>query len=150
MKKCSDWDNDVLCFEDKNGNLFHLIFKGDKTIVCGETATGKSLIYNTLSNLDKMDVSVKVYDTSNIFLANKYNIYEIGKLENKLIIIDRADILLNKNIVCMINKDLGINKYLIFLRKPMRIELSPNYFGELIRNNNKIELRYMFKVKGWN
>lgn len=50
VEKCFDWGKNVLSFKDKNGNLFHLAFKGNKTIVCGETATGKSLIYNTLSN----------------------------------------------------------------------------------------------------
>ena len=46
------------------------------------------------------------------------------------------------------NKDIK-NRYLIFVRKPMGLEVTPNHFAEFIRVNNTICIKYMFDIKGW-
>lgn len=49
----------------------------------------------------------------------------------------------------IINADRGDNRYLIFLRKPMGIELSPNYFGTLCKKDGELQLEYECYVRGW-
>ena len=49
MKKCYDWGKNILEFEDVNGNRYFLKFKGNKTIVQGESASGKTVFVNLFS-----------------------------------------------------------------------------------------------------
>lgn len=100
--------------------------------------------------LDLNDEDNKVYDTFNIVFLDKTNMHYISSMKNKLIVIDRADLTLDKEAVEMINMDWGTNKYLIFSRKPLGIDLSPNYYGEFIEKNGVVEIKYEFDVGGWN
>ena len=40
MQQCYDWQSNVLKFTDVNGNKYNLKFRGNKTIVHGDSATG--------------------------------------------------------------------------------------------------------------
>lgn len=152
MKKCFNWDNNTLYVSDLSGNTFNLEFKGFKTIINGKSAAGKSLLCGILENLmsDLNPDDFKEYDTSNIFIVNKQNITSLRNLKRNLIIIDRADIILDKKTVEIINYDCGINKYLIFSRKPLGIDISPNYFGILEEHNGVFTIKYEFDIGGWN
>ena len=150
MKKCYDWEKNILEFEDVNGNRYFLKFKGNKTIVQGESASGKTLICSMLKDyIDDNNIDLKPYDAGNIFMLSKDNIDKIEKQINKLIIIDRAEFILNKETIDFINQDRGINRYLIFLRKPMGIELSPNHFAILTKHEDVINLTYEYNELGW-
>lgn len=48
MQQCYDWQSNVLKFTDVNGNKYNLKFRGNKTIVHGDSATGKSLLCTML------------------------------------------------------------------------------------------------------
>lgn len=50
MRQCYDWETNTLKFTDINDNNYELVFKGNKTIVYGESSTGKTLICNMLRN----------------------------------------------------------------------------------------------------
>lgn len=150
MEQCYSWENNILNFTDVNDNKYCLKFKGNKTIVCGNSATGKTLICNMLRNyIDDNNVGIKPYNVDNIFLLSRDNKDKVYEQKDKLIIIDRAEIFIDSELVNFINADRGTNRYLIFLRKPIGIELSPNYFATLIRVDNRLELAYQFDVKGW-
>ena len=151
MKQCYDWDKNILEFEDVNENRYCLEFKGNKTIVHGESATGKTLICTMLSNYidDNNDIELKPYDANNIIIASKDNKDKINKQKKKLIIIDRAEFLLDTELIENINRDRGTNRYLIFGRKPMGIELSPNHFATLCNKDGVIKLEYAYDEKGW-
>lgn len=151
MEKCYNWSSNTLKFSDKNGNKFNLRFKGDKTIVSGASATGKTFICTSLERLIKdKNNSLKPYSADNIFILTEDNYEKLKWQKEKLIIIDRAEFVLNEDIVNFINKDKN-NRYLIFLRRAMGIELSPNHFAELKRDDSTKEtvLDYQFDIKGW-
>lgn len=152
MRKCFDWDKNILNISDTNGNSFNLKFKDLKTIVTGASASGKSLLCSIIHDnmMDLNDEDNKVYDTSNIVLLDKTNMHYISSMKDKLIVIDRTDLTLDKEAVEMINMDWGTNKYLIFSRKPLGIDLSPNYYAELEKSGNEIRLTYLFNEEGWN
>lgn len=150
MRQCYNWDDNVLRFTDVNDNRFNFEFKGNKTIVSGESASGKTLTCNMLTKFRRDSNKMKPYDSDNIFILNEDNKDKIIDQDGKLIIIDRAELMLDSNLVDFINRDRGKNRYLIFLRKPIGIELSPNHFAELINNNGEISLQYEYDVKGWN
>lgn len=151
MTQCYSWKNNLLSFIDQNDNTFHFEFKGNKTIVCGESGTGKTLICSALKYYieDINNQDYKVYDANNIFLLSRDNKNKLKDQKGKLIIIDRAEMVLDHTSVEFINADRGINRYLIFLRKPIGIELSPNYFAVLDRKDNSFQLKYPFDIKGW-
>ncbi|MBO5259896.1 MAG: hypothetical protein J6B26_05895 [Agathobacter sp.] len=151
MENCYNWERNILKFADKNENKFNLKFKGDKTIVSGDSATGKTLICTLLSNISKdKNKSLKPYNADNVFILTDDNVEKLVDQKNKLIIIDRAEFILNDKIVDYINHDRE-NRYLLFLRKAMGIDLSPNHFAELKKDNkdNETVLEYLFDIKGW-
>lgn len=151
MKQCFDWDSNVLYIEDLSGNIFDLHFKDLKTIVTGKSATGKSLLCSLIKEIQNdKNIVGKKYDAGNLCLIHEDNMHRIKEIKGKLIIIDRADIILDDEAVQMINDDWGYNKYLIFSRKALGIELSPNYFGEFEIKDKVFTLKYLFDVKGWN
>ena len=134
MQQCYDWQSNVLKFTDVNGNKYNLKFRGNKTIVHGDSATGKSLLCTMLKSYinDNNNASFKPYNADNIFIVSKDNKDKLPLQKGKLIIIDRGD-----------------NRYLIFLRKPMGIELSPNYFGTLCKKDGELQLEYECYIRGW-
>ena len=91
---------------------------------------------------DNNNASFKPYNADNIFIVSKDNKDKLSLQKGKLIIIDRAELILDEQMVEIINADRGYNRYLIFLRKPMGIELSPNYFGTLCKKDGELQLEY--------
>ena len=111
MKQCFDWNNNILNISDLNDNVFNLKFKGLKTIVTGKSATGKSLLCSIIREIQNdKNIVGKKYDASNLFLVTEENMYNIKNIQDKLIIIDRADIILDSEVINMINNDWGYNK----------------------------------------
>ena len=151
MQQCYDWQSNVLKFTDVNGNKYNLKFRGNKTIVHGDSATGKSLLCTMLKSYinDNNNASFKPYNADNIFIVSKDNKDKLSLQKGKLIIIDRAELILDEQMVEIINADRGDNRYLIFLRKPMGIELSPNYLGTLCKKDGELQLEYECYVRGW-
>ena len=119
MQQCYDWQSNVLKFTDVNGNKYNLKFRGNKTIVHGDSATGKSLLCTMLKSYinDNNNASFKPYNADNIFIVSKDNKDKLSLQKGKLIIIDRAELILDEQMVEIINADRGYNRYLIFLRK---------------------------------
>ena len=151
MKSCYDWDKNELEF--KIPGMMHkyaLKFKGRKTIVSGKSATGKTMLCNTLKEiLDYHGTAAKDFDASNIFILNADNKEKLSKQSKKLIVIDRGEIQIDDEIRDFINRDRK-NRYLLFLRQPKGINLSPNYFADMEQRKGSIVLNYRYNEQGWN
>lgn len=150
MKKCYSWDENRIRFETQLGVKFDLELKGNKTIVCGKSATGKTMLVNTIKEYSGgyNSPELRRYNTDNIIVVSKENKQRINEYHKQLFIIDRADLILSAEDIEVINNDTDDNRYLIFARKPLGIYLSPNYFAELI-DEGGIRIKYLFDVEGW-
>lgn len=147
MKEIYNMEKNLIDFKDVNDNKFYIQLKGKKTIVGGETATGKTLLVNSIKMLiDNKNIGMTDYIANNVFEVTSDNLDKLSKQKDKLIVIDRADIILDKDTIKIINED-DYNTYLIFARAPIGIYLSPNYFANLVNNNGTIELKYRFNER---
>ena len=95
-----DWKNNLINFSDCNSINFYIQLKGNKNIVTGRSGTGKTLLCTRLKELQ----------ADNVYVADADNISEISEVKDKLIVIDRADIILDKTTVKTINND-SSNRY---------------------------------------
>jgi hypothetical protein len=144
-KQIYNWESNIIDFVDVNENKFYFQLKGNKTIISGMSASGKTLLCTRIKQIiDDRNISMKPYNADNVFVVTQDNIEKIYKQQNKLIIMDRADLLITDRLVKHINSDFS-NRYLLFLRKPVGIELSPNHFAELYKDDdNSLKLKYDF------
>jgi len=142
-----NWESNELSVEDKYGNRYNLIFRGNKTIVKGESGTGKTHLVNIIKDI-KESYNEEYYDTKNIFILTRENKTEILNIERKLIIIDSADLVLDDESIKFINRDTQ-NRYLIFTRVPMGFELSPNHKADFETVGKTTSIKYRFSVRGW-
>lgn len=144
-----NWDENRILFTDKYGITFDIQLRGKIIIGGGKSGSGKTLLCNRINNILKDRNKLKnQYRASNIFMLNEDNIDKLSHQQHKLIIIDRADILLTDKDTNIINKD-TLNRYLIMSRKPLKIEVSPNHFADFIKINNRITTNYEFNIAGW-
>jgi len=148
--QCYNWEENTIRFTDVNGNKFNLKFKGIKTVISGKSASGKTLLCSMLEPyVWSRNIGMAEYVADNIIIINEKNIKEFFGVKGKLIIIDRADIICTKEIIEQINIDNGINRYLIFSRKAIGLDISPNHFCEMVFKKGEFVLEYDFNVVGW-
>ena len=151
MQECYDWNTNTLDFTDVNGNKYYFELKGTKTIVGGETATGKTLVCNKLMDIIQDDnIGMKPYAANNIFVFTQQNREKLFEQNHKLILIDRAEMVLSEVEIEFINADTSSNRYIIFARAPLGIDLSPNYFAEIENDSGTTKIKYLFDERGWN
>ena len=150
-KTCYDWDkNEIELKLPNKTHKFALKLKGRKTIVSGKSATGKTLLCSSLKDIiDYQGMAAKEYDASNIFVLNIDNKDKLKEQNKKLIVIDRGELQIDRKTADFINKDRK-NRYLMFLREPKGIHLSPNYFADMEEKRGSIVLKYRFNEQGWN
>lgn len=149
MKECFDLETNRLLLDTVGGIKYDLQLRGVKTIVNGDSATGKTLLCDSIQKLMEDDNVEVPYDVSDIFILHRYNREDLVKQSNKLVIIDRAERQLTSELIEHINSDRGFNHYLIFLRKPIGICLSPNYFAHFKMQQDVVTLEYQYNVEGW-
>ena len=109
-------------------------------VVRVEAATGKTYMCNLIRNGNPHPDVV-------VFERGVDSLRDLTSLSDKLIIIDRAD-MLSAEVVEHISQDLD-NTYLIMARVPLGLGITPNYIGEFVRDNRIITMRYNFSVPGW-
>ena len=147
---CYNWDTNELKFIDKDKNNFNIKLRGNKQIICGDSSTGKSLLVSRLLQFShNKNKTFRTYTTDNIFIVMPENIRYIEEQQDKLIVIDRADLMLTPKIVDSINLDRGYNRYLIIGRVFKGLEISPNYYAHMIEKDKTFELKYLYSVRGW-
>lgn len=121
-----------------------LELRGRCTIICGDSATGKTFLYDTLKDTENLnDVYLINYNAvkniENYKAATEY----IKTHSGKIIVIDQADDIqsLNDDIMYTINQN-NDNKFIIIGRAPALIY---NYsdVAELEIKDNKFKLNYL-------
>ena len=148
MKNVYDWDKNILEIKDKYKNHYYLELRGGKNQIKGDSGTGKTHLFNLIEKVKKDIKKQSQYNADNILTINELNRDKIGKCQNKLILIDKAELLLTEKQIDYINGDTD-NRYLIFSRVPIGIEISPNHQADLVTEDGVTKLRYRYNVKGW-
>ncbi len=119
---------------------FDIQLRGRINVVRGAAATGKTYMCNLIRDENPHKDVV-------VFERGVDSVRDLTSLSDKLIIIDRAD-MLSAEVVEHISQDLN-NTYLIMARVPLDLGITPNYIGEFVRDNRLITMRYNFSVPGW-
>ena len=148
-----DFSNSRLKYKALNDFCVDIVLKTDIVIINGNSATGKTLLVNSIREQKENEEAngVSNYSFRNIESIRKKD--ELKKInfenEGNLYIIDRADIILNdKELVKNIYFDTK-NKYIIMARCNLGFNLSPNYYAEMIYENNTLSIKYYFDHEGW-
>ena len=116
---------------------YQLYFTCRITLVRGDSATGKTYLYQMLEDVKQLDAyrDLRLYNyKSDEFHAS------LQKCRNKFIVIDNADIILNDADKRFINFE-GSNQYLLFLRNCDGLNVSADSFTVLHEENGQISLR---------
>ena len=154
MIKVYDYDNNRLMLDYDNIS-FDLQLRSPITQVGGDSATGKTLLYNIIGDLKKESASnwssPDSEDVSNIYLINEgKDLDALFNIKGMLIIIDRFDCIIGdrNDIIDYIATDRD-NRYLIFARRGYQLNISPNYYGSFIMDGGVIKVNFRYSVKGW-
>ncbi len=121
--------------------LYDLKFIDRITLVRGDSATGKTYLYQMLEDLRL----TKEYQAIKLFNYKTENFHEsLRKCNENFIVIDNADILLNDEDRRFINFNKN-NQFLLFLRNCNGLNLSAESFTILNKQGNIISLEREIK-----
>lgn len=121
--------------------LYDLKFGDRITLVRGDSATGKTYLYQMLEDLRL----TKEYKAIKLFNYKTENFHEsLRKCNENFIVIDNADILLNDEDRKFINFSKN-NQFLLFLRNCNGLNLSAESFNILNKQGNVISLEREIK-----
>jgi len=138
---------DRIIVKGKN-TIFDLELRGRITIIDGDSGKGKTFLCNLLQ--DKIILNTDEFkDIVVINYLTKDRLDSINRYKGKLIVIDNADVILDKEQVGFINSDRE-NQYIIMTRLQYDFNISPNYIAQLTTEDFKtFYLKYEYSVKGW-
>lgn len=124
-----------------NGVDFDLVFYDPLTIISGESGVGKTLLFKALRNdsiLGILDAICLNYEsvTSNIIDIT------LNSAQNKIIVIDNADIILTVEQKFKISTDQN-NQYIVFAHSIRGIHPGEKSIAELEVKYNKGKLNYI-------
>ena len=115
---------------------YDLMFDDRITLVGGDSATGKTVLYGILEDLRLTDE----YKAMKLFNYKSDNFLEaVKQCRANFIVIDNADILLNDDIRRFINFEFS-NQYMLFLRNCDGLNVSDKSFKVLKLEDNRITL----------
>lgn len=123
-----------------------LILRNKCTIICGDSATGKTFLFETLRDSETLK-NVYFINYNSVKNVENYNVAVdyIKKSSGKIIVIDQADDIqqINDKMMYVINKD-AKNTFIIIGREPAIIH---NYsdVAELNIEDNRITLNYLME-----
>ncbi len=116
-------------------------FNNNITILTGDSGEGKSVVFGFIKECMAVDAKLACFN----YLDIQKNIFdEISRLNNKLIVIDNADILLDKKTRKYISLD-EKNQYLIIGRDPSDLFATTDNLFELV--TEKKEDIIVFKLE---
>lgn len=128
-----------------------LVFRDTKAIIMGESASGKSLIYQLIDD-EQNEGSLEAVCYNYKSISKLKQDMETGHLNysGKLVVFDNADMLFDRvpNIVEEINLNVD-NNYLIFARNAPGLDTSPNMIGTLNFEDNKYTIQYTYPEGMW-
>lgn len=115
---------------------YDLTFDDRITLVGGDSATGKTVLYEMLGDLKLTDE----YKAIKLFNYKSDNLLEsIKQCKDNFIVIDNADILVNDDVRKFINFEFS-NQYMMFLRNCDGLNVSDKSFKVLKLDRNMITL----------
>lgn len=122
---------------DANPFSYCLEFTSRITLIRGDSATGKTYLYQLLEDIKLLDA----YRDIKLFNYKSDNFHEeLAKCRNKFIVIDNAEILLDGNDRKFINFEKS-NQFLLFLRNCDGLNLTAGSFTVLYEKNNRVTLK---------
>lgn len=117
--------------------FYHLNFSERLTLVRGDSATGKTYLYQMLEDLRLTEK----YKEIRLFNYKTENFHDnLKKCNGNFIVIDNGDILLKEEDKNFINFNIS-NQYMLFLRNCDGLNLSTGSFTVLEKNKNHITLK---------
>lgn len=120
-----------------NPFMYELKFETRITLVRGDSATGKTYLYELLEDLK----ITNEYNAIKLFNYKSDNFHsELKKCRNKFIVIDNADIMLEEGDKRFINFEKS-NQYMLFLRNCDGLNLAMESFTMLNEDNYKVSLK---------
>lgn len=116
---------------------YRLEFENRITLVRGDSATGKTYLYQMLEDLKMTDEFREI----KLFNYKSDNFHsELKECRNKFVVIDNADIILDDQDRKFINFE-NSNQYLLFLRNCDGLNLSAGSFMILDEDHYKVTLK---------
>lgn len=147
--------NKLLTFKDElTGLSFRIELRDRITIILGDSATGKTLLVSTMRKVKQGILSNNDFDDSalsSVYIFSDNDLVDSLKvLNNKIIVIDRADIVFNvqPSLMDLIKFDYN-NQYIIIGRGNFDLDLTPNNFATLKTIDGVVLTDYSFNEKGW-
>jgi hypothetical protein len=116
------------------------------TVISGDSATGKTFMYDLIQDADNTDDIVTLNYNSVKTKANyEIAVDSIKNSRNKIFIIDQADDIQRENdeIMYAINTEAADNTFIIMGRKP-KLVYNVSDIAEVNIQNNKVTLNYLF------
>ena len=121
---------------EMNPFRYHLAFSSRITLVRGDSATGKTYLYQMLEDVRMMDE----YKEIRLFNYKTEDFHEnLKNCRSKFIVIDNADVLLNDEDRRFINFERS-NQYFLFMRNCDGLNLTADSFTVLNETDNCISL----------
>ncbi len=152
MGKVYDYASGKLTASYRDIVSFDLELRRPITQVYGDSATGKTFLVKYIKNEKRNNKfnNENSSDLSNIFAFDDVlTVKDLSKIKESLIVIDRCDLILTEDVIDFIVSDRS-NHYLLFSRTGLPLGLSPNYYGEFVRNNdNIISISYKYSEVSW-
>lgn len=149
MVNIYDYENSKLYLPYGDKAIFDLSIRKPITIVSGNSASGKTLLVSCIkSTILNMKRNNKGSVPNIVAFDDEFSISKVETLPNSLIVIDRAELILNDEDVKYIRED-NKHHYLIFARGFLDLDLTPNYFGEFIKEGSVITISYDFSEECW-
>lgn len=116
---------------------YRLSFESRITLVRGDSATGKTYLYQLLEDLKLTEE----YHAIRLFNYKTDDFHaELKKCRGKFIVIDNADTILDSQDRTFINYEKS-NQYLLFLRNCDGLNVSPGSFTVLEEDHDTVTLR---------
>lgn len=151
MNKIYDFDSGCLKVSYRDIASFDLVIRKPKIQILDSGIFSNILV--RLIRCEKKNSRFNVGcadDVSNIFAFDDLiTERDLSEIKDSLIVINRCDLVLSPENVDFIVADRS-NDYLLFGRKAFPLGLSPNYYGEFVRDSdNNLTISYKYSEKGW-
>lgn len=130
-------------YTNRVGNKrFNLNFRDRLTVIMGDSATGKTLLYLKLASESAFRDDIVCFN----FTAKVDILHEVKKRKNTLFVFDNADIILTPEIKRYIQDDES-NQYILFGRDTDDLRLAAVNIAELVVIGNEIKLNYFMMAE---
>lgn len=138
------WNNHII-LNNNNFNIIDLDLKERITVLSGNSASGKTYIFNLLKKYAKQN------DDSNIVCINSDTVYYVNAIIEKLkttkkglIIIDQAnEVLKNKDLTEFIRRDFESNNNYILIGRSLSLNTKYTELAEPNITEDRISIKYL-------